>query len=464
MRFFGFEVRRTKASPVMMSSVSDNRGGWFPWIREPYTGAWQRNDEWSVDTVLEFPALFACMTLIASDMGKLRPKLMVQDESSKIWEETESAAFSPVLRKPNRYQNYNQFKEHWALSKLSRGNTYVLQVRNQRGNVVQQYILDPSRVSVLVAPDGQVFYQLGQDNLTGVEETSVTVPASEIIHDRFNCLFHPLVGLSPIFACGMASSMGLKIQENAKKFFENGSNPGGILMVPTAIPQEKADQLQQKWQQNYTGENAGKVAVLTDGLKFEALRMSSVDAQMIEHLKWTAEMVCSAFHVPPFKIGLGQMPTYQNGETLNQIYYTDCLQAHIEAFELCMDEGLGLDEKKESGRLGVELDLDGLFRMDSATQMKTLGEGVQRSIYAPNEARRKVDLPPVPGGEHPLAQQQNFSLATLAKRPPPADTAPQGSAQTPPAPESEESASLDDVQRHFDARTKAFIYPRAEAA
>jgi phage portal protein BeeE len=48
--------------------------------------------------------------------------------------------------------------------------------------------------------------------------------------------------------------------------------------------------------------------------------------------------------------------------------------------------------------------------------VKTLGEGVNRAIYSPNEARQRLDLPPVEGGESPLMQQQNYSLAALAKR------------------------------------------------
>src|SRR5690606_32339610 len=131
------------------------------------------------------------------------------------------------------------------------------------------------------------------------------------------------------------------------------------------------------------------------------------DAQMIEHLKWTAEAVCSVFHVPPFKIGIGQMPTYQNGELLNQVYYSDCLQSHIESMEASLDEGLNLMGVKGTGRLGVELDVKTLLRMDSATQVRTLAEGVKGGIMAPNEARRELDLEPVPGGESPMIQQQN---------------------------------------------------------
>ena len=89
---------------------------------------------------------------------------------------------------------------------------------------------------------------------------------------------------------------------------------------------------------------------------------------------------------------------------LNQVYYSDCLQSHIEQFELAMDEGLGLTQPKGGRQLGVELDLDALLRMDTATQVKTLAEGIGGALMTPNEARRKVDLKPLKGGDFKLEQ------------------------------------------------------------
>jgi len=61
-----------------LSPVSDNRGGWWPLIREPFTGAWQRNLEVDQTTASSFYAIFACATLIAGDVSKLRMKLVTK--------------------------------------------------------------------------------------------------------------------------------------------------------------------------------------------------------------------------------------------------------------------------------------------------------------------------------------------------------------------------------------------------
>lgn len=452
MRIFGLEITRTKAANL---SAVDGSRGWWPLIREPYAGAWQQNQELTVDSQLAFYAVYACVSRISGDMGKLRPRLVEKDEDG-IWSETHSNAFSPVLRKPNRYQNHIQFKEWWATSKLTRGNTYALKQRDNRGVVIAQYLLDPCRVTPLVAPDGSVFYQLRADNLSGVRE-DVVVPASEIIHDRMNCLFHPLVGVSPLYACGLAAAQGLAIQTQSKNFFGNGARPSGVLTAPGQITQDTAQRLKEHWETNYSGDNSGKIAVLGDGLTYEPMVMKASDAQMVEQLKITAEMVCTAFSMPAFKVGVGTMPTYQNGETLNTIYYTDCLQSHVEQFELCQDEGLGIGEgmKTAEGReLGVDLDIDGLMRMDSATQMKTLAEGVKGSVLTVNGARKKIDQKPVDGGDDIYMQQQQFSLQALQKRDASAD--PFGTAKPETAPPTPPAAN-DDAEKFAAALQIKFL-------
>src|SRR5690606_24719413 len=125
-----------------------------------------------------------------------------------------------------------------------------------------------------------VFYELHADNLAGVRERLV-VPAREIIHDRFNCFFHPLVGLSPIFAGGLAAMQGLAIQNDSTLFFQNGAQPGGILTAPGHISDETAARLKTYWDTNFSGKNAGKVAVVGDGLTYSAMRAKAVDSQLI---------------------------------------------------------------------------------------------------------------------------------------------------------------------------------------
>lgn len=413
MRFLGFEISRAKVSPPAGLQSPYGSGGWWPRVREPFTGAWQRNMEQRRETVLTYHAVYSCVTLMASDVSKCRMRLVERDDDG-IWNEVEVAAFSPVLRRPNRYQNRIKFYEQWVVSKLLHGNTYVLKQRDNRGVVVALYILDPTRTKALIAPDGAVYYQLSRDNLAGVEESSVTVPASEIIHDVMVPLYHPLCGVSPLTACGIAAVQGLSIQSNSSKFFANGSQPGGVLTAPGTIDDVTAERLKKYWEEKFTGENVGRVAVLGDGLKFEQMAVKAVDAQLIEQLKWSAETVCSAFHVPAYKVGVGSPPAYNNIEALDQQYYSQCLQKLFECIELCLDDGLGLTDHQDHV-YGTEFDLDDLLRMDTATLIDSETKAIG-GIKTPNESRRRLNLKPVQGGDTPYLQQQNYSLAALDKR------------------------------------------------
>lgn len=406
MRLFGFEITR-KASFV---APVDNRGGWTPWIREPYSGAWQNGEEWTVSSVLSYPPVYACVTLIASDVAKLAPMVM-RKGTDGIYVENDKSPFLKLLKRPNNYQNHIQFKEWWIISKAIRGNTYALKERDQSGAITKLHILDPTRVQALVSTSGEIFYQLSADNLAGIEESSVTVPAGEIIHDRINPLFHPLVGISPLYSCGESAAAGNKIIADSSYFFENGARPSGILTAPGAISDATAARLKEAWATNYTGANSGKIAVLGDALKFEPMRMTAVDAQLIDQMKWSAEAVCSAFHVPAYKVGIGATPTNNNVEALTQEYYSQCLQRYIEDIELCLDEGLEVPDGSH-----IELDLDCLFRMDTKTQFETFKLGVEGAIMAPNEARKKMNLRPLEGGDTIYMQQQNYSLSALAAR------------------------------------------------
>jgi len=409
-----------------LSPVPSGNGGWWPmFVREPFAGAWQRGEALRGMDALETPIVYACVTLIANDIGKLRTTLVKKQEDG-IWYEIDSNAHKlAVLRRPNRYQNHIQFKQWWIMSKLRTGNTYALKQRDPRGMVTDLYVLDPHRVSVLVSDDGSVFYQLGQDNLGGQQRDSVTVPASEIIHDRMNCLYHPLVGISPLYAAAIAAGIGGKIQDNTLRFFGNSSRPGGILVAPGTISKENAAEIKANWEASFGGPNSGKVALFDGGMKFEPMSQTAVDSQLIETMRWSDERICSVFHVPAYKVGVGPAPSYNNIEALDRAYYSDCLQSPIEEFEACLDEGLGFDGVTE----GVELDLAGLLRMDSKTQMETLKTGVDGGILTVNNARLRLNQPALEGGDTVYLQQQDYPLDQVrlnriaAREPPPQPSA-----------------------------------------
>ncbi len=409
---------RTKAAVEAMGVGNTGGafgGGWYGLtsIRESFGGAFQSNI--TVDAprnLLAFSGVFAPLTLIANDVAKLDLDLVQEDDKGICSPVPKNSPYWSVLRKPNNFQNKIQFIENWILSKLLHGNVYALKMRDNRGIVTRLTILDPQRVTPLVTIEGDVYYRLSSDHLAGLQG-EITVPASEIIHDRMNCFWHPLVGISPLFAAAMSATMGNKIQNNSASFFQNMSRPSGMLTAPGTIDPETAARLKREFEENFGGSNVGRLAVAGDGLEYLAMNVPAATAQLIEQLNWTVVDVARCFHMPLFKVGAetGRNAGTMSVEALQQSYLNDCLQIYIESLEACLTDGLGLPLNYE-----VDCDETGLLRMDTAARYESLGVAIKGGMMKPNEARAKEGLAPVDGGDECYLQMQNFSLAALAKR------------------------------------------------
>lgn len=406
MKFFGLEITRRKS----LHGLLPPRPSVWGLVSEPFAGAWQKGVQVDpIGRLTSFGAVYACVSRIANDIAKLEPRVIKKDGNG-VWSPAENSPFAIPLNNPNDYQDRIQFFTWWLVSKLLYGNAYALKGRDERQVVNTLYALDPRRVTPYCAPNGDVYYSLGGNDLSKIP-AGMLVPAREIVHDRGVTLWHPLCGVSPIYACGVSATQGIRIQDNSATFFGNMSRPSGVLSGPNIIDTPTAERFKEDWEKNFRSGNIGRLAVLGNGLKYEAMGVPADDSQLIEQLKWTVEDVARTFSMPLYKIGAGTMPTSNNVEALNQQYYSDCLQSYIEAIELCLTRGFDMPNG-----MAVEFDLDGLLRMDKSAQVEMLTKAVGGTIMKPNEARAGLNLPPVEGGDTLYLQQQNYSLAALAKR------------------------------------------------
>jgi HK97 family phage portal protein len=444
MKIFGLDISVKKA----LHSVQGYRGGWQR-ILEPFSGAWQRNVEEKRGDLITYPTLYACLNRISSDIGKL-PYTLQQMNQNGTSRAVENPAYSPVLRKQNNFQTPGQFREYWMLTKLTQGNTYVLKKRDERRMVVDLYILDPERVMPMVSDAGEVYYQLYIDPLNTIPKDypseNLIVPASEIIHDRCMVVHNPLIGIPPLAAAYWPAVKNMKILRSATEFFANNAQPGGILTAPAGMSEDDAKAVKAYWDENFTGDKAGRIAIIGADMKFTPFAMKSIDSQMIEQMAYSDKQICQPFGIKPYKIGLEAPPSGWKAYDINTEYYGDALQTHIEHMESLLNEGL-----KVRAPLSVELNLDPLLRMDEIAKATKEVQLVGGKIKQPDEARLQFNLAPTPGGDTLWGQNQDYPLGMLADRaewdpnmlmnqPEPTPPAPE---ETPPPPEmSEEERSL----------------------
>lgn len=468
MKVFGFTIAREKRASGLNSVDGGRRNGWKR-ILEPFTGAWQQNIEEKRGDLLTYPTLYACISRIASDIGKL--PFTLQQINKGVSTEVTNSAYSPVLSKPNGFQTQGQFREYWMIAKLTHGNTYGLKRRDNRGVVVDIYILDSCRTLPMVSDAGEVYYQLQTDPLNtlpdGYPSSGLIVPASEIIHDRCMTLHHPLIGIPPLAAAHWPALKNMKIMRSATEFFANNAQPGGILTAPAGMTDEDAKDVKAYWDTNFTGSNAGRVAIIGADMKFTPFAMKSIDSQMVEQMRYSDEQICQPFGIPPFKVGIGSIPSGLGVDGVNQMYYQDALQTHIEHMEALLNEGL-----KISLPLSVELNLEPLLRMDESKRAEVETKLVMGKIKLPDESRIRFNMGPTPGGNTLWGQQQDYPLGMLANRaewdpnmqpPAPAPVVDPAAQEPTPAEISAEDKALIEEARAIVATQKAITAMRRAA-
>ena len=357
---------------------------------------------------LAFHAVFVCVSLISADVGKL--PLRLQKREDGVWVDQVSHPLIKLLSRPNSYQNLQQFLSYWAICLLTRGNVYAIKVKDIfSGKALGLKILNPDLVDVLITDTGEVFYRIAADRLNTTEP--LILSSDEIIHDRINPLYHPLVGLSPMIASEASVTQGIAIRDNSSNFFSNQAVPSGVLKSPNRLDETQSKQIRDQWTASYGGRGNGRIAVLGEGAEFKPVTMSAVDAQVIEQYKMTAEIVCNVFRVPAFKAGFGSLPQGLKVTDINEIYYSSCLQPIFSSVEQLLSEFLGLSSDER-----LQFDEEELIRMDPKTRMEITAMGIKGSVFTPNNGRNRHNLKSLPGGDSIYMQQQNYSLEALSKR------------------------------------------------
>jgi HK97 family phage portal protein len=415
VRFLGLNISRAKAATTVTTVKPKKTDGRWLTIFDWRPGAFQQNDEFTAEDnanpdPLLHSAVFRCLALISGDIAKLPFRTLKLDGA--IWKPLDNSAYSPLLRAPNDFQTFAEFLRCWVLSLLLDGNAYILKGRN-RANIVRRLtVLDPGRVTPMVDTNGRVFYQIDNSDYivqTGTDDETIIVPASEIIHDKYLPLEHPLIGAPPLEVARLAANAGRRVLGAQDNLFKDRAVPPGIISVPSGLTDEQITAISDRWQEM---RQTGKAAVVEEGMKFEPLAIKSVDTDALTLLSFTSRDVCVAFGVPAWKVGVEPMPAVASNAEVSELhYYKTTLQVLIKNIEDLLDVGLALGSD-----VGIDADLNELYRMDTKTRYEAIGAAIKAAWLTPNEGRAREMLEPLPGGDALYMQQQNYSLEALAKR------------------------------------------------
>jgi len=456
--FRGRVEQSLRAEEEKSLAVASSVSTYIPGVREPFLQAWQRGLSGSGKddpVIMAFSAVYACVTIISEDVAKL-PLNVMKTGDKGVPEVSMQHPIQLLFENPNSYQTMLEFMQQHMAAKLMTGNSYIYMVLDQRGVCREMHLLPVGRVLPLIDNETKaIFYQVnygtGGSYLFPEDQMGPNnvIPARFIINDRINCLWHPLLGVSPITAAAYSAMTGGRIMMQSEEFFANYCRPGGILTAPGTIAKETATRLKEEWQNRFSQRGKlGETAVLGDGLTWEPLAINAVDAQLIEQLRWTIEDVARVFRVPLYMLAELGKTTFRNSEQMARAYFQGCLQYHLESTERRFDKDLGL-----SRGVYCAFDLEALFRMESDVRYDTYQKGIQAGVLSINEARAKEGLPPVKGGEIPRVQMQYVPVDTPVPNPlapvaakPPAAPAPEPNAAPAPAGSKKDGDDLIDAE------------------
>jgi len=403
-----------------MSLVSASLGKVSALFRAPTDlGSISRPSNWALDLLggagptsagiavgpsqaLQVSTVYACVRNLCEDVAKLKVGVYEpregggRDRLDRHW-------LTRLLREPNSFQDRFQFFEQIMLSMTLRGNAYIAILRDYRARPVSLVVIRPDRVTILEASDGSLFYQVSRSTtfenalLAGMP---LAIPAEDIIHIRLMGQ-NGLLGLSPIAQARETMGLALVAEKHQAKLLSNGARPGGVLKHPKTISEAARARLANNWNNAQGGlDNVGKTALLEEGLTWEALGMTSVDAEFMAGRKFSVEEICRWFRMPPHMVGHLERSTNNNIAVQGTEYLTHTLSPYLERIEAAFDRGLELN------RLGlfIEFETYGLTRGDALTAART--DEIQRrgGWLTANEARMRRGLNPMPGGDE-LGQQ-----------------------------------------------------------
>jgi HK97 family phage portal protein len=157
--------------------------------------------------------------------------------------------------------------------------------------------------------------------------------------------------------------------------------------------------LRSSWDSRYSGgENAGRTAILEDGVEWMQTQLSSVDAQFLELRRFQVQEIARVWRVPLHLIADLERVTFSNAEQMGAQFlsYTilPLLRLWQDAFRLSL-----LTEAERREGYYIEFLVDDLARADLAARFTAYSQAINAGILNPNEIRAMENRGPYDGGQ-----------------------------------------------------------------
>lgn len=364
-------------------------------------------------TAMQTTAVYACVRILAEAVASLPLHVYeYQDDGGKKLVH-EHPLYYLLHDEPNPEMTSFVFRETLMSHLLIWGNAYAQIIRDGAGRVLGLYPLLPDKMEVQRDDRGNIYYVYSRnsdENPMFKEYGNIKLKAEDVLHIP-GLGFDGLIGYSPIAMAKNAVGMTLACEEYGASFFANGANPGGVLEHPGVL--KDPSKVRESWNSVYRGvNNAHKIAVLEEGMKYQQIGIPPEEAQFLETRKFQINEIARLYRIPPHMVGDLDKSSFSNIEQQSLEFVKYTLDPWVIRWEQSLQRSLLLPGEK--GKYFIKLNVDGLLRGDYQSRMNGYAVGRQNGWFSANDIREMENMNPIPDEEGGNLYLVNGAMTKLA--------------------------------------------------
>lgn len=343
---------------------------------------------------MQMTAVYSCVRILSEAVAGLPLHLYEYTNGGSKEKAVKHPLYFLLHDEPNPEMTSFVFRETLMTHLLLWGNAYAQIIRNGKGEVMALYPLMPDRMEVDRDEKGRLYYEYttSSDDAPINKKSTVKLRPLDVLHIP-GLGFDGLVGYSPIAMAKNAIGMAIACEEYGAKFFANGAQPSGVLEHPGTL--KDPSRVRESWQQTFGGsQNANKVAVLEEGMKYTPISISPEQAQFLETRKFQINEIARIFRVPPHMVGDLEKSSFSNIEQQSLEFVKYTLDPWVSRWEQSMVRSLLTEEEKK--RYFIKFNVDGLLRGDYQSRMTGYATARQNGWMSANDIRELENLDRIP--------------------------------------------------------------------
>lgn len=345
-------------------------------------------------SAMQMTAVYSCVRILSEAVAGLPLHLYRYKEGGGKEKAIDLPLYRLLHDEPNPEMSSFVFRETLMTHLLLWGNAYAQIIRNGKGEVIALYPLMPNKMRVDRDENGNLYYEYvhSSDEADTMKNTTVRLTPYNVLHIP-GLGFDGLVGYSPIAMAKNAIGMAIACEEYGAKFFANGAAPSGVLEHPGVI--KDPQKVREAWQSQFGGsQNANKIAVLEEGMKYTPISISPEQAQFLETRKFQINEIARIFRVPPHMVGDLEKSSFSNIEQQSLEFVKYTLDPWVMRWEQSLSRALFTEEEKKT--LFFKFNVEGLLRGDYQSRMNGYATARQNGWMSANDIRELENMDKIP--------------------------------------------------------------------